>query len=140
MPDTLESLDLLLISVAKPRLVQRDGIRFQGLRYLSPTLAGFVGKQVTIRYDPRDITEIRVFHNDKFVCKAVNPDHDNSVLSLKDIQAARVAQRKRVRSGLNERISVTARHRSTGQPPTPKPDTPRPPEAKPKLKTYWEDR
>ncbi|MEI2729172.1 MAG: Mu transposase C-terminal domain-containing protein [Candidatus Nanopelagicales bacterium] len=139
MPDTLESLDLLLISVAKPRLVQRDGIRFQGLRYLSPTLAGFVGKQVTIRYDPRDITEIRVFHNDKFVCKAVNPDHDNSVLSLKDIQAARVAQRKRVRSGLNERISVTARHRSTGQPPTPKPDTPRP-EAKPKLKTYWEDR
>jgi len=139
MPDTLESLDLLLISVAKPRLVQRDGIRFQGLRYLSPTLAGFVGKQVTIRYDPRDITEIRVFHNDKFVCKAVNPDHDSSVLSLKDIQAARVAQRKRVRSGLNERISVTARHRSTGQPPTPKPDTPRP-EAKPKLKTYWEDR
>ena len=136
MPDTLESLDLLLISVAKPRLVQRDGIRFQGLRYLSPTLAGFVGKQVTIRYDPRDITEIRVFHNDKFESKAVKPHRDSPEHSPK---AARVAQRKRVRSGLNERISVTARHRSTGQPPTPKPDTPRP-EAKPKLKTYWEDR
>lgn len=136
MPDTLEALDLLLISVAKPRLVQRDGIRFQGLRYLSPTLAGFVGKQVTIRYDPRDITEIRVFHNDEFVCKAVDPNHDSSELSLKDIQAARVARRKRVRSGLNERISVATRHRPADRHPAPKPESPRP---EPKLRTYWED-
>jgi putative transposase len=51
-PDTLEDLDLLLIMVATPRVVHRDGIRFQGLRYLAPTLAAYVGEPVTIRYDP----------------------------------------------------------------------------------------
>jgi len=43
--------------VAKPRMVHRDGIRFQGLRYLDPTLAAYVGEPVTIRYDPRDVGE-----------------------------------------------------------------------------------
>ena len=35
-------LDLLLVMHAKPRSVQRDGIHFEGLRYSSPTLAGYV--------------------------------------------------------------------------------------------------
>ena len=39
-PDSLEQLDLLLVQVAKPRVVHRDGIRFQGLRYLDPTDPG----------------------------------------------------------------------------------------------------
>ena len=43
MPDSLDALDLLLITVAKPRMVQRDGIHFQGLRYIDTTLAAFVG-------------------------------------------------------------------------------------------------
>uniref|UniRef100_UPI0035E45BE1 Mu transposase C-terminal domain-containing protein n=1 Tax=Arthrobacter terrae TaxID=2935737 RepID=UPI0035E45BE1 len=30
-----------------------------------------------VRYDPRDITEICVFHKNQFICKAVNPDHKN---------------------------------------------------------------
>ncbi|WP_230846058.1 Mu transposase C-terminal domain-containing protein, partial [Propionibacterium freudenreichii] len=41
-------------------------------RYVSPTLAGFVGRPVVIRYDPRDITEIRVFDHDDFLCRAVD--------------------------------------------------------------------
>jgi putative transposase len=53
LPDSLEDLDLLLVLPAKPRVVQRDGIRFQGLRYGSLTLAAYVGDPVTIRYDPR---------------------------------------------------------------------------------------
>jgi len=39
MPDSLEQLDLLLLTVAKGRQIQRDGIRFQGYRYIDPTLA-----------------------------------------------------------------------------------------------------
>lgn len=139
LPDTLEDLDLLLINVAKPRLVQRDGIHFQGLRYLSPTLASYVGKSVTIRYDPRDITAIRVFHNDTFLCKAIDPNHDSSTLSLKEIQTARAARRKAVRTGLNELIAVADKHWPIGQ------AAKQPPHAelarkRPKLKTYWEDR
>ena len=39
MPDSLEALDLLLLTVATPRKVQRDGIHCHGLRYFSLTLA-----------------------------------------------------------------------------------------------------
>lgn len=42
MPDSLERLDLLMLTVAKTRRVQQDGIRFQGHRYIDPTLAGYV--------------------------------------------------------------------------------------------------
>lgn len=41
MPDSLDQLDGLLLTVSKNRIVQRDGIHFQGQRYLSPTLAPF---------------------------------------------------------------------------------------------------
>lgn len=53
MPPSLEQLDLLLLTVAKTRRVQQDGIRFQGHRYIDPTLAGFVKEDVLIRYDPQ---------------------------------------------------------------------------------------
>ncbi len=69
MPDSLEALDLLLLTVATSRLVRRDGIHFQGLRYMDPTLAAYVGESVTIRYDPRDIAEIRVFHRNQGTAK-----------------------------------------------------------------------
>ncbi len=46
MPDSLEQLDLLLLTVAKGRQIQRDGIRFQGYRYIDPTLAAYVGETV----------------------------------------------------------------------------------------------
>jgi putative transposase len=56
LPDSLERLDLLLLTVAQPRKIHPDGIRFQGLRYLDPVLADYVGEQVIIRYDPREVT------------------------------------------------------------------------------------
>ena len=67
LPDSLQALDGLLLTVARSRTVRRDGIHFQGMRYVAPTLAGFVGRPVVIRYDPRDITEIRVFDHDQFL-------------------------------------------------------------------------
>ena len=67
-------LDLLLLTVATPRKVQRDGIHCHGLRYFSITLAAYVGEPVTVRYDPRDLAEIRVYHRDAFLCRAVSPD------------------------------------------------------------------
>ena len=57
LPESLEELDLLLVMHAQPRMVQRDGVRFQGLRHTSPTLAGYVREPVTIRYDLRDLSE-----------------------------------------------------------------------------------
>ena len=45
MPDSLESLDLLLVHEAKERKVRPDGIHFHRLRYLSPVLAAYVASR-----------------------------------------------------------------------------------------------
>lgn len=105
MPDSLEDLDMLLIMVAKPRVVHRDGIHFQGLRYLDTTLAAYVGEPVTIRYDPRDLAEIRVFYRNRFLCRAVNLEYAGQEITLKDIQTARSEHRRSLRNQINERIT-----------------------------------
>lgn len=105
MPDRLEDLDELLVMVAKVRRVRRDGIRFQGLRYTDPTLAAYVGEHVAIRYDPRDIAELRVFHHGRFLCRAVDQDHAGRIVSLKDIQTARHAHRRALRTKINQKIA-----------------------------------
>jgi putative transposase len=74
MPDSLEQLDLLLFTVSKARKVCPDGIYFQGFRYVDTTLAAYVGEPVTLRYDPRDLAEIRVFHKEHFLCQAICPE------------------------------------------------------------------
>jgi putative transposase len=106
MPESLEQLDLLLLTVAKPRKVHPDGIHFQGLRYLDPTLAAYVQEAVTIRYDPRDLAEIRVFYEDRFLCRAICPELSNSVVSLKDITAARNTRRRVLAKGLKDRSTL----------------------------------
>lgn len=74
-PKSLEQLDLLLLTVAKTRRVQQDGIRFQGYRYMDPTLAGYVKEEVVIRYDPADLAVIRIFHQERFVWSAWDMAH-----------------------------------------------------------------
>lgn len=139
MPDSLEALDELLVMVAKPRTVRRDGIRFQGLRYIDPVLAAHVGESVTIRYDPRDLAEIRVFHRGRFLCRAIDPEHAGHTVTLKDIQTARQARRRALREQINERVARVADFlpetvRGTA-PATPGP-RPRPAS---KLRVYSED-
>lgn len=102
MPATLKELDTLLIMVAKPRIVHRDGIRFEGLRYFDPALAAYVGEPVTIRYDPRDVGEIRMFHYNVFLCRAVSRDNATLTTTLKEVQAARVTYRRRLRDEMGE--------------------------------------
>ena len=106
MPDSLEQLDLLLVAVAKARIVHRDGIRFQGLRYVSLTLAAYVGEEVQIRYDPRDAGEIRVFHDGAYLCTAVSPDLAGVSITIRDLQAARNARRRELRAQLRDRRSL----------------------------------
>jgi putative transposase len=108
MPDSLDDLDLLLVTVVKARTVRRDGIRFQGLRYIAPTLAAYVGEAVMIRYDPRDLSEIRVFHHNRFLCRAVSPEHAGRSVTLKDIETARTAFRRSLRNHIRERVARVA--------------------------------
>jgi putative transposase len=136
MPDSLNDLDLLLLTVAKARTVRRDGIRFQGLRYIDPTLAAYVGEAVTIRYDPRDLSEIRVFHQNRFLCRAVSPEHAGRTVTLKDIETARTAYRRSLRTQIRERVARVADFLPTAE--TAPPPHPVSPAKKPRLRTYFD--
>lgn len=103
MPDSLEQLDLLLIQVAKSRQVRVDGIHFQSLRYISTTLAAYIGETVTLRIDPRDMAEIRVFHNGKFLCRAVCAELAGETVPLREILRARNRRRRELRGVLKDR-------------------------------------
>ena len=103
MPDSLEQLDLLLIRVAKARQVRVDGIHFQNLRYISTTLAAYVGETVALRFDPRDMAEIRVFHENRFLCQAVCPELAGATVSFREILRARNQRRRQLRMTLRDR-------------------------------------
>ena len=139
MPDSLEQLDLLLLAVAKPRIVHRDGIRFAGLRYLDLTLAAYVGEPVTVRYDPRDMAEIRVFHRDVFLCRAVSPELADQTISFRDLQAARTARRRELRAALDQRRSLVDDLSPPPAPATARPTPPPSAAARPRLRRYRED-
>jgi len=143
MPDSTEQLDLLLLTVAKTRRVHQDGIRFQGHRYLDLTLAAFVKEDVLIRYDPADLAVIRVFYQDRFLCRAVCQEISGQKVSLKEIEQARDERRRLVRAGVTKRQTVVDRSIAVHQEETPKPQV-SPPEpvasgAKPKLKRYFNE-
>ena len=106
MPESLEQLDLLLLSVPRARKVRPDGIRFQGFRYIDTTLAAFIGESVMLRYDPRDIAEIRVFHQDTFLCRAICPELAGATVSLRDVLRARNRRRRELRGVLRERAKT----------------------------------
>jgi putative transposase len=103
MPESLEQLDLLLLHEVRARKVRRDGVHFQGLRYLSLTLAAYVGEDATIRYDPRDMGEIRVFYKDRFLCRAISAELAGEAIPLRAVIRARNQRRKELRSILHDR-------------------------------------
>jgi len=103
MPESLEQLDLLLLTVTKPRKVHADGVHFHGLRYVDGMLAAYVGESVLVRYDPRDLAEIRLFHEGGFLCRAICPELSGESLSLREVVRSRNGRRRELRSLLQNR-------------------------------------
>lgn len=129
-PEGLEALDELLLQVARPRKVHRDGIRLGGLRYIDPGLAAFVGEPVLVRYDPADMSEIRVFHGDQFLCRVVCPELSADTVSLQDIVQARRTRQRQLCQDIETRrslVDAVLGARPARQQPPPKPiSAPRP--------------
>lgn len=134
MPESVEELDLLLLTVSKPRRIRKDGIHFQGFRYMSLTLAAYVGEDVVIRYDPRDMAEIRVYHKSSFLCRATCQELSGEAISLKEIIAARNRRRRELKGVLSERTKIVDRfisvhasetllHEMAAEPKPPKPSS-----------------
>jgi putative transposase len=56
------------------------------------------------------MAEIRVFHQNRFVCRAVSPEHAGEAISLKDVQAARNARRRELRDQINDLRQTVGEH------------------------------
>ena len=143
MPESLEQLDLLLLTVATTRRVRRDGIHFQRLRYLDLSLAAYIGEDVVIRYDPRDMAEIRVYYNNAFLCRAVCQELADQTISLQEIIRARNRRRRALRGTIKERSTLIQTYLEvhedvpTVTEPENEPETPEP--SKKRLKRYYNE-
>ena len=93
MPESDRALDLLLMLVEK-WMVQRDGIQFYHLHYWHPELAAHIGQQIRVRYDPEDIREIVVYHDNRFVCVATAAELEDLQISLADWRALQARRRR----------------------------------------------
>ncbi len=62
-----------------------------------------------IRYDPLDLGELRVFFEDRFLCRAVCPELSGKTVSLKEIVAARQRRRRELRGEIVEREALVKR-------------------------------
>ena len=138
LPASLEQLDLLLLTCATTRRVQRDGIHFHNLRYMEITLAAFIGEDVIIRYDPRDMAEIRVYCQDEFVCRAVCQELETQTLSLQEIITTRTRRRRDLRQHLISHQQVVDTYLGVHQPTPPlePPSLPTPVPSTSQLKRY----
>lgn len=117
MPDSSEQLDLLLLTVAKTRRVRRDGIRFSGFRYLDVSLNAYIGEDVTIRYDPRDLGFIHVYSENVLICKAACFELTGETVSLKEVQHARNHESKVQRQQLKALLAIAEKYSPVLMPP-----------------------
>jgi putative transposase len=84
-----------------------------------------------VRYDPRDMAEIRVFHKDRFICRAVCQELAGETVPLRAIVNARARRRRELRHKVQDRTrtvdalleerSYTAREDTAATPAVPRP-------------------
>ena len=121
---------------------------FKGSATSTSRLAAYVGEDVTIRYDPRDMAELRVYFGDAFLCRAINPELAGETIGLKDIVRARNEHRRHLRATLADReatvealLQLRRSQLRLAEPPVPEsePTVSSPTPAKPRLKRYFND-
>jgi putative transposase len=105
MPESLEKLNLLLLTTKKSRIVQRDGIRLVNLRYFHLNLVAYIGESITIRYDPNDLTEIWVYdEQNKYICKAVCEEFQDQRITYEELKRIRTNRKKALKSEINSKV------------------------------------
>ncbi|MFJ4037136.1 Mu transposase C-terminal domain-containing protein [Microbacterium sp. NPDC090007] len=125
MPAHAEDLDALLLTATATKRVQRDGIRFASTRYVSPVLAAYVGEDVTVRYDPRDLGEVRLFHDNALLCRAIAPERSPETITFADLQSARNSRRRALKQQLRSPTNIASSLHSPTPPPSPQSCAPR---------------
>lgn len=100
---------------------------------------------MTVRYDPRDAAELRVYHGDEFLCRAIAPELAADSISLDELKTARNARRRALKQQLRNRRSLAdalpddTLYLSACEIPPPAPDPQHPMPPRSRLRTYATD-
>ena len=100
------------------RQIQRGGyLQFENLMYRGELLAGYAGESVVLRYDPRDITTVLVYHQkgnkEEFLSRAFAQDLETEQLSLDEAKASSRKVRSAGKTVSNRSILQEVRDRET---------------------------
>ncbi len=111
MPESINSLHMLLMTISESRLVRKDGIHTNSLRYTNTELQhGYMREWVGVRYDPSDVSQIYVFLDNKFVCVATCSELSGIKPSLQDVQKAKRDRKKELRSKISLAQALVKQH------------------------------
>jgi len=105
LAESLESLNILLLTVSDERIVQQDGVRIFNLRYYATEFCGLTGKRVTARYDPQDISYVLIYRENELVCRAICAELANQKPSLKEFMKARNSYKRSLRKDIEQYVS-----------------------------------
>lgn len=108
-------LDICLMKSTQRR-VQRGGyVQFENLLYKGEHLSGYEGTQVSLRYDPKDITTLLVYQREKgkevFLTRAFAQNLEVTTLSYADAKIARKMLRESNQSISNTSILAEVERR-----------------------------
>ena len=123
MPESQERLYMLLMTIPDRRLVRNDGIHTLNLRYTNTELQeGYVRESVVIRYDPTDVSQVFVFHENKFVYVAHCPEISDIKPTSKDIQRAKSLRKKNLRTKISTAQALVKLYENDSARPIPPPE------------------
>jgi putative transposase len=97
VPD--EQLRWLLLADVE-RTVNKDGVHFEGLRFIAGELNGLVGEKVQVRYTPHDLRQIEIFRGDEWLATAypqgaLTAEQREEVLARRRADAKELGRRQR---------------------------------------------
>jgi putative transposase len=108
-------LDICLMKVAR-RTVQRGGhLQFENVMYRGEYLEGYAGDTVSVRYDPRDITTIWIYRQEKqqevFLTRAHAQELETEQLSVDEAKASAKRLREAGKTVSNQSILLEVMER-----------------------------
>jgi len=122
-PDILSErdLDICLMKQAKRRIQRGGYLQFENLIYRGENLAGYAGKTVILRYDPKDITQVLVYRSENnkevFLARAFAQNMETETISLDEAKASIRKVREAGKTISNNSILTEVRDRSLFTPP-----------------------
>ncbi|OYE06416.1 Mu transposase C-terminal domain-containing protein [Nostoc sp. 'Peltigera membranacea cyanobiont' 232] len=112
-----ENLRICLMRQTRRSIYRGGYLQFENLTYRGENLAGYAGENVVLRFDPKDITTVFVYHQigskEDFLARAYAQDLETEQLSLDEAKAMSRRIRQAGKEISNRSILAEVRDRDT---------------------------